>query len=290
MSDLASMQNQVVLITGATGGIGRVAAAELTRMGARVTMVGRNPQKTARAAAEIARETGHPAPEYLIGDLSLMSGVRAVADAFRAKHDRLDVLVNNAGAFFWKHEVTAEGYEKTFALNHLNYFLLTNLLLDLLVKSSPARIVNVSSAAHFGGRINLDDLNQSRGFNGWAAYSQSKLANVLFTYELSRRLDGTGVTANALHPGFVATNFGRSNGGLLDPIFRLTQIFAIPPEQGAQTTIYLASSPEAAGVTGKYFDRCQPVPSSRLSYDEKLAGALWEKSLALTGLLEQARQ
>jgi NAD(P)-dependent dehydrogenase (short-subunit alcohol dehydrogenase family) len=210
--------------------------------------------------------------------------VRKLADAFRERYQRLDVLVNNAGAIFMSRQVSRDGLEMTFALNHLGYFLLTNLLLDLLIASAPARVVNVSSGAHLGGKINFADLQLERSYTGFGAYSQSKLANVLFTYELARRLQGTGVTVNALHPGFVATNFGRSNGGLFDPLFRLIQRFgALTPEKGAETTVYLAVSPEVEGVTGKYFANCKPAASSALSNDETTARRLWEVSEQLTG-------
>jgi NAD(P)-dependent dehydrogenase (short-subunit alcohol dehydrogenase family) len=177
-----------------------------------------------------------------------------------------------------------DGLEMTFALNHLSYFLLTNMLLDILKASAPARIVNVSSGANFGGRIQFDDLQLKKGYSGFRAYSQSKLMNVLFTYELARRLEGSDVTANALHPGFVATNFGRSNGGLFNWIFRLVMVGALTPEKGAETSIYLASSPEVEGISGKYFDNKKAVHSASASYDQDTARRLWEISLALTGL------
>lgn len=285
---LPELKGKVILITGATNGIGRVTAQTLAMDGATVVLVGRNPEKTAAVAGEIQQRTGNPRVEYLVGDLSVQADVRRVADAFRQRHDRLDVLINNAGAFIQRHTLSQDGIEMTFALNHLAYFLLTNLLLDRLTASAPARIINVSSMAHYGSRLNFDDLQNSQSYNGWRAYGQSKLANLYFTYELARRLEGTGVTVNALHPGFVASNFGRSNGGLFIPLFWLAQIAAISPEQGAKTSIYLASSPEVSGVTGKYFDKCRPVASSKVSYDAAAARRLWEISAEMTGLLEKA--
>ena len=282
--NIPDMSGKVCLVTGATGGIGRVTAETLARAGARIVLVGRNPQKTADAAREIQQNSGSAQVEYLLGDLSVQADVRRIAGEFRVRSSRLDVLINNAGAFFWQRAVSRDGIEMTFALNHLGYFLLTHQLLDLLVASAPARIVNVSSAAHYSARLNFAELQNERGYSGWKAYAQSKLANVYFTYELACRLSGSGVTANVLHPGFVATNFGRSNGGILNPLVRLFQLAAISPEQGARTTIYLASSPEVEGVTGKYFDQSRPVRSSAVSYAEEPARRLWEVSLAMTGL------
>lgn len=274
------LENKTVLVTGATDGIGRVTAETLSAMGAQVVIVSRNPEKTRQTAAAIQAKTGR-AVEWIAADLSNRDGVRSAAQAFLERHDRLHVLINNAGAVFMKRALSADGYEMTFALNHLAYFQLTHLLLDTLKASAPARIVNVSSAAHVGGSLDLDDLQTEKGFSGWKAYSRSKLANIYFTYELARRLEGTGVTANCLHPGFVATNFGRSNGGLFTPIFRLFQMGAISPEEGAQTSIYLASSPEVEGVTDKYFDKKKAVPSSPISNDPLIAARLWEASQAL---------
>jgi retinol dehydrogenase 12 len=281
---ISDMSGKTCLVTGATGGIGLVTAQALARAGAEVVIIGRSPEKTAEVARQMQARGGKV--EYLLGDLSAQAEVRRLAAEFRQGHNRLDVLVNNAGAFFMKHQVSQDGFEMTFALNHLAYFLLTNLLLDLLTTSAPSRIVNVSSGAHVGGRINLENIQNPRTYSGWAAYSQSKLANIYFTYELARRLQGSGVTVNALHPGFVATNFGRSNGGLFNPLFRLFQIGAISPEEGAKTSIYLATSPEVEGVTGKYFDKCKPISSSPVSYDQDMARDLWDLSTQLTHIPE----
>ena len=283
------MHGKVVLITGGSGGIGKETALGLARLGAEVVITGRNPKKTKTVVEQIQAQSGNSQVTSLIADLSLMQQVRSLASDFRANHDRLDVLINNAGAIFQHRERTAEGLEKTFALIHLAPFLLTNLLLDLLIASAPARIITVSSGAHRGARIHFGDLQMQHGLwlFGYPAYRQSKLANILFTYELSRRLQGTGVTANVLHPGFVATNFARNNGGIYGLAVRLSQIGALSPQEGAQTSIYLASSPEVEGVTGKYFVRKEAVPSSSVSYDEEDARRLWEESLKLTGLKEQ---
>jgi NAD(P)-dependent dehydrogenase (short-subunit alcohol dehydrogenase family) len=270
------MQGKTILITGATRGIGAVTAQELAKQGARVIVVGRDAGRAEDIARTIVAAGG--VADVLVADLSVAAEVRRLAQEVRARYERLDVLVNNAGAVFTTRQENRDGIELTWALNHLSYFLLTTLLLDLLVTSGSARVVNVSSEAHRGGRINFDDPEGKRGFNAWQAYSQSKLANILFTNELARRLEGTAVTANSLHPGFVATNFGKSNGGIWQWLFSLAQFAAISPEQGAQTTIYLASSPEVAGVSGKYFDKSRPATPSPAAQDAVAATRLWELS------------
>jgi retinol dehydrogenase-12 len=273
-----SMAGKVCLITGATGGIGLITAQVLAAQGAKIVLVSRSAQKCEAAAVQIKASTGNDAVTYIAGDLSLMAQVRQVAEQFLARNDRLDVLINNAGAVFSSRQVTAEGYEMTMALNHLNYFYLTQLLQDRLLASAPARIVNVSSDAHKGGSINFDDLMSEKKYSAFGVYSMSKLANVMFTYELARRLEDSGVTANALHPGFVASNFGRSNGGMWGALMPVVQLFAISPEKGAETTIHLAMSPAVEGVTGKYFVKKQPARSSAPSYDEAAQRRLWDAS------------
>jgi NAD(P)-dependent dehydrogenase (short-subunit alcohol dehydrogenase family) len=254
----------------------------LARMGAQVTIVSRNAGKCAAVAETIKNETGNPV-EFIVADLSTLAGIMHAATIFKQRHTRLHVLVNNAGALFFRRERSADGYETTLALNHLNYFLLTILLLDILKASAPARIINVSSHAHAGASIDFENLQGEKHFNGMRAYGQSKLANVLFTYELARRLEGTGVTANALHPGFIATGFASNNGFIYAFGMRLVGLFIRKPAQGAQTSIYLASSPQVEGVTGKYYVDCQAVESSPLSYDRALSEKLWQVSLELTG-------
>ncbi len=276
------IEGKTVLVTGATNGIGLVTARELSRMGAQVTLVSRNAEKCASVAGDIKAETGIPV-EFIATDLSTLSGIRQAAARFRELHDKLHILVNNAGGFFYKRIVTQDGFEKTFALNHLNYFLLTTLVLDLLRSSAPARVVNVASGSHVGARIDFTDLQGKKRYGGFRAYGQSKLANVLFTYELARHLVGTGVTANALHPGYVDTGIPLGSG-FPGKIAKLSaRLFAQKPEVGALTSIYLATSPEVQGVTGKYFVDRKEVPSSPASYDRDLATKLWQVSLDLIG-------
>ncbi len=286
MENHSHLQGKTALITGATDGIGRVTAEALAAMGADLFLVGRNPQKTADTARAISEKTANPKVHALVADLSVQSDVRRLADTFRQQRQRLHILVNNAGGIFMQRQSSPDGIEMTLALNHLAYFLLTNLLVDVFVGSAPARIVNVSSGAHVGGKIDFHNLQLTHGYSSFKAYSQSKLANVYFTYELARRLSGSGVSVNCLHPGFVATNFGVSNGGFFKPIFKLFQIGAISPDKGAATSIYLASSPEVEGISGKYFDQKKPVASSKISYDADIARQLWDISLQLTGLPE----
>ena len=277
-----SMKGKTVLVTGATSGIGLVTARELARMGAQVTLLSRNAGKCAAVAEKIKTETGNPV-EFIAADLSTLAGIMQAAATFKQRHTRLHVLVNNAGALFIRPRLSADGYEMTFALNHLSYFLLTMLLVDILKASAPARIVNVSSHAHEEASLDYGNLQGEGRFNGRQAYAQSKLANILFTYELARRLEGTGVTVNALHPGFIATGFARNNGLLYNLGMKFIGLFIRKPRQGAQTSIYLASSPEVEGVTGKYFVDCKAVDSSPLSHDQALAEKLWQTSLEMTG-------
>lgn len=279
------MRGKICIVTGANSGIGKVTATELARRGATVVMACRSQARGAAAAVEVRQESGSDKVSVLACDLSSSASVRQFAAAFRRQFDRLDVLVNNAGMYFYDRQVTAEGLEMTFAVNHLGHFLLTNLLLDLLKAGAPSRVVTVSSGAHTMGRLDLDDLQNAKGrFRGFSVYSESKLCNVLFTYELARQLAGTGVTANCLHPGFVRTNFGRNNGKLSTVVSYLVSPFALNVQAGAQTSIYLATAPEVAEVSGQYFVKSQPARSSAASYDTALQRGLWAKSLVLAGL------
>jgi len=278
------MHDKVCMITGATSGIGLVTAQALARKGATVIVVARNPERGAATVSRIQRETGNHTVECMIADLSVQAQVRQLATEVQGRFARLDLLINNAGALFGQRQVSAEGIEITFALNHLAYFLLTNLLLDRLQASASARIVNVSSEAHRRARLDFADVQGRHHYRGWRAYAQSKLANILFTYELARRLEGTAVVTNVLHPGFVATNFGRNNRSITAALWRILQLAAISPEQGAETIIYLASSAEVKDVTGKYFVKQKAVRSSEASYDRAAAERLWQVSAELTGL------
>src|SRR5690606_38234862 len=268
------MIGKICLVTGATDGIGKVTARALAQAGATVVGVGRNPEKIRAVLAEIGDTAG--SLEFLQADLSSQAEIRALADEFRSRYDRLHVLVNNAGALFTSYRESVDGIEMPFALNHLSYFLLTNLLLDIICASAPARMINVPSNAHEGSTIQFDDLGHRRPYREWTAYGASKLANILFTYELARRLQGTGVTVNAVHPGFVNTNFQRAAG--------LNMRGPLTPEEGADTQIWLAMSDEVEGVTGKYFVRRRETRSSAISYDSAIAKRLWEVSARMTGL------
>ncbi len=280
------LTGKIALVTGATAGIGLITAEALARMGATVVIVSRSEEKCRNVVAQIQANTGNTRVEYIAGDLSAMAQVRAVAAEFLRRYDRLHILVNNAGAFINDRQVSADGYEMTFALNHLNYFYLTQLLQDTLIASAPARIVNVSSDAHRGGKINFDDLMSEKSYSGFGVYSMTKLANVLFTNELAQRLEGSGVTANSLHPGFVATNFGKNNGGIVGLFMPVVQLFAINPEKGAETSIHLAASPDVEGVTGKYFTKKMPVQPAKAALDVAVQRRLWEVSETLIAQTE----
>ncbi len=272
------MDGKIFLITGATNGIGLVTASELARLGGQVTIVGRNEAKCTKTAEQIQIQTGKKI-ETIVADLSSLAGIRQTAAQFRKSHQKLHVLINNAGGMFTKYRLTPDGFEYTFALNHLNYFLLTNLLLDLLKASAPARIINVSSKAHKNARIDFDNLQGEKHYRGLEAYGQSKLANLLFTYELARRLEGSRVSANALHPGVVATGFARNNGIIYNAgTWFAGQLFMRKPDRGAQTIIYLASSPEVEGVTGKYFVDCREHQSAPQSREQAVGEKLWQVS------------
>jgi NAD(P)-dependent dehydrogenase (short-subunit alcohol dehydrogenase family) len=279
---MGSMSGRTVLVTGATRGIGEATATALGALGARVGVVGRDRARTDAAAAQV-REAGGTA-DVFVADLAELGQVRRLAQEVLTAYPQLDVLVNNAGGLWSSRHVTSDGYEHTFALNHLAPFLLTALLRDRLVTGAPTRVVTVSSTAHVGARVDFDNLQGEQRYRGQRAYGQSKLCNVLFTYELARRLAGTGVTATTLHPGVVRTGFGGEEPGLSWGLgLRLARPFMKSPEQGATTSVYLASSPEVEGVTGAYFVDCRPRRSSPASYDEAVAARLWEVSEQLTG-------
>ena len=277
------MDGRTVLVTGGTGGIGKATATGLAAMGARLAITGRDRGRAEAAAAEI-RAPDCPAVEVFVGDMSSQAEVRRLAAEALATLPRLDVLVNNVGGFWSTRHVTADGLERTFALNHLAPFLLTHLLIERLVESAPARVVTVSSDAQRMGRIDFADLQGERSWSGQRAYNQSKLANVLFTYELARRLRGTRVTANVLHPGIVRSGFGAEDPGRIQRLITPFMRFLKSPEQGARTPVYLASSPEVNGVSGRFFRNCKEGRSSKRSYDEADALRLWAVSAELVGL------
>jgi NAD(P)-dependent dehydrogenase (short-subunit alcohol dehydrogenase family) len=279
-----TMSGKVCMVTGATSGIGAVAAEALAAAGAKVIVVGRNPEKCAQTVEQILQRTGNRDVESLCADLSSQTAVRALAQEFLKHHNGLDVLLNNAGAIFFKRQLSTDGIEMTFALNHLGYFLLTTLLLETLKRSAPARIVNVASDAHtMVKQFDFDDPQGERRYKALRAYALSKLANILFTLELDRRLEGTGVTANSLHPGLVATQFGVNNGWKGRAMRWLSDLFSISLQEGAKTPIYLACSPEVADVSGQYFVRERPARSSAAARDAAAAARLWTLSESLTG-------
>ena len=277
------MQGQVCVVTGATSGIGKAAAAALARQGAEIIVVGRDPGRAEATAAAIQSD-GAPPPKVEIADLARLDQVRALAGRLNRTLDRIDVLINNAGLVLNERQVTPDGYEHVFAVNHLAPFLLTNLLRPKLTASAPARVITVSSDAHTAARLDLDDPNLEHGWSSWRSYSNSKLANILFTRELARRLDGTGVTANCLHPGVVRTGFGRDARPLMRVGITIAKPFMLSPERGADTMVYLASSPDVAAKTGGYYVKRQLREPSAAARDDGLARRLWEISERLTGL------
>ena len=277
------MAGKICLVSGATAGIGQATAHLLAARGATVIGIGRNPIKNEHSTKMIQEETGNLNVEYLLADLSSQQEIRKVAEEIKNRYDRLDVLVNNAGATFSDRRLSVDGIEMTLALNHLGYFLLANLLYDLLEKSAPARIINVSSSLHQFGKFDFQDIPLDSGYSGSKAYRRSKLANIAFTYELARRSPSHLVTVNAMNPGLVATNVGESAGGFKAMVKSLVdKIGGISPEEGARTIIYLATSPEVEGVTGRYFIKETSLPSSKFSYDLEFCRQLWSLSEKLT--------
>jgi len=284
-SSPVSMAGKTCLITGATAGIGEVAAREIAGLGARLIIVGRDRSRCQTSIERIRAAHPQSRVEAMVADLGSRDGVVELAREFLRHHDRLDVLVNNAGAIFYERGLNRDGIEQTLALNHLAYFGLTCLLSGMLTQSAPSRIVNVASGAHWLGRFDFDDPGMERNWSGYGAYARSKLANILFTRELARRLAGTGVTANSLHPGNVATRFGSNNANWRGWVTRLfLRLFGVSSATGARTVVHLASSPEVEGVTGRYFYRCAEGDLSPAAQDDKAAVRLWEISENLTGL------
>ncbi len=279
------MKGKVVVITGATSGIGQVAAEELAGMGARIVQVARGRERAQAALKRLQERAPGIAHSVHYADLSRISEMKRVAAEIAQAEPRIDVLINNAGAMFGARQVTEDGLERTFALNHLSYFVLANGLLQRLTASAPARIINTSSDAHkSGGVLDFSDLQSSKRYRGFRVYGLSKLCNILFTRELARRTAGTGVTANALHPGFVATRFGDEAGGRAAFVIGLFKHFALSPQKGAATLIYLASSPEVASATGQYFYKCRQATPNNEAQDDSKAQRLWQESARLAGL------
>lgn len=280
----SEMDGKVCLVTGASRGIGFYVARELALIGASVILASHDQQRGEEAIQSINKFTGRETTSFMLVDLSSQNEIRTFTETFKQRYNRLDVLVNNAGGFFLNRRKSVDGIEMTFALNHLNYYMTTLLLLEPLLAGGPSRVVNVASESHRGAEMHFDDLQFENGYNGLKAYGQSKLANLLFTYELSRRLAQTDVTVNALHPGFVNTHIGKQNPFVRVFMNAIHFFFAKSPEEGAETPVYLASSPEAQGVTGKYFIDEKPVRSSPASYDREAMKRLWKISAGLCNL------
>lgn len=272
------MKGKTVVVTGGTSGIGEVAADRLAQDGARIVFIARDPARGAETLKHLNAIAGHAEHAAYYADLSRLSEMKRVAGEIAAAEPRIDVLVNNAGAMFATRQVTEDGLEMTFALNHMSYFVMTNLLLENLKAAGGARVVSTASDAHRTGKLDFADLQSEHGYSGFGAYGRSKLMNILFTRELARRLQGTSVTANCLHPGFVATRFGDNNKGLLSSVFGFAKNFALSPEQGAQTIIHLASSPDVEGVSGKYFHKSKPATPSKPAQNDADAARLWDVS------------
>lgn len=277
------MHGKVCLITGANSGIGKATAVGLATLGATVVMVCRSRKRGDKALFDVKKKSANQDVHLLPADLSVRGEIDALADLFQRRFSRLDVLVNNAAVLSRKRRVTADGFELQFFVNHLAYFLLTNQLIGVLKASAPSRVVNVASTAHSSGFLDFDDLQGEKHYRGWQAYANTKLANVVFTYELARRLEGTKVTANCAHPGVTHTGLLRGYSFFLNVLFHALQFFFRSPDDGAATPIYLASSPEVENVTGRYFRNKQPMGTSALSNDTSIQKKLWEVSEALTG-------
>jgi NAD(P)-dependent dehydrogenase (short-subunit alcohol dehydrogenase family) len=280
------VKGKTVVITGGTPGIGEVAAEALAQMGARIVLVARSKSRAEATLARLRRSGPGVAHSVYFADLTRLAEMKRVAAEIANREPPIDVLINNAGALFGTRRLTEDGLEYTFALNHMSYFVVTERLRERLLASGGARIINTASAAHQGATLDFDDLQSAKSFRAMRAYGRSKLCNILFTRQLARSLQDTAVTANCLHPGFVATRFADESGGLISRMAWLAKFFAISPAEGAQTIIYLASSPDVANVTGKYFYKCRPTTPSAPALDDRAALALWERSAVLAGVKE----
>jgi NAD(P)-dependent dehydrogenase (short-subunit alcohol dehydrogenase family) len=280
------MKDKVVVITGGTSGIGEVAAETLAQMGARIILVARNKSRADATLVRLRRSGPGVVHSVYFADLARLAEMKRLAAEIADREPPIDILINNAGALFGTRRLTEDGLEYTFALNHMSYFIVTKGLRERLLASGGARIINTASAAHQGATLDFDDLQSAKNFRAMTAYGRSKLCNILFTRQLARSLQGTNVTANCLHPGFVATRFADESGGLISRFAWLAKLFAISPAEGAQTIVYLASSPEVANVTGQYFYKCRPTTPSAPALDDRAALALWDRSAALADIKE----
>lgn len=278
------MRGKTVVITGATSGIGLIAAEELARKGARLVLVARDKQRSEQALARLREAAPGINHSVHYADLSRLQEMKRVAAEIAAAEPKIDVLINNAGALFNSRQVTEDGLELTFALNHMSYFVIANGLRERLAASTPARVINTASDAHKGNKLNFADLQSATGFRGFPVYGRSKLCNILFTRELARRWAGTGITVNSLHPGFVSTRFGDESGGLFSYAIRAAKLFAISPEKGAETIIYLASSRDVSGASGQYFYKCRPATPTKEAQDDEAARRLWQETEKLAGI------
>lgn len=284
MDSSSSMSGKTVLVTGATSGIGEAAALAMAKLGASVVVHGRNAALAESVVSAIKEETSNPSIYYLIADFSKMEEVRHLAAEVKKNFPRLDVLVNNAAAVYAKHILSTDGVEMTFQVDYLSHFLLTNLLLDTLKASAPSRIINVSASQHERGRLDFEDLNMAKKYNGNKSYANAKLAMVMFTYDLAKRLEGTGVTVNAVSPGLVKTNLALDSGGLITFSKKFIDIFGKSPEKGTETIVYLAQSPDVQSISGKYFEDKKVEQTSETSYDASTTARLWKVSEELTSL------
>ena len=283
---MPDLHERVIVITGATSGIGQIAAVELAGMGARLVLVARDRTRGEAALAQL-RDAGPKAAHTIhYADLSSIAEMKRVANEIAAAEPRIDVLINNAGALFSYRRVTSDDLEMTFATNHMSYFVLTLGLADRLRATPGARVVNTASDAHKGAKLDFDDLQAAKSYRGFAVYGRSKLCNILFTRELAKRWRDTGVTVNCLHPGFVATSFGNQSGGALSRVIRFAKWFAISPEKGARTIVYLASSGEVANTTGGYFFKCKPAEPTKEAQDDESAKRLWDESSRIAALAQ----
>jgi len=278
------MKGKTAVITGATSGIGAVAAKRLAAMGARIVLIARSRSRGEVALAGLRAVAPGLAHKVHYADLSKIAEVKRVAATIASEEPRIEVLINNAGAIFANRRVTEDGLELTFALNHMAYFIVTDALHERLLASAPSRIVNTASDAHQGASLDFGDLQSKQRYSAMKAYGRSKLCNILFTRELARRLQGTGVTANCFHPGFAATRIGDESGGLISSFAWIAKFFAISPAKGAETLVHLASSPRVESVSGGYFYQCRPISPSPPAQDDRAALELWEHSVGLAGL------